>query len=159
MINIINLSAIIDIINISAIIDIINISSIINISDINTMINVLCYLIVLCEENRMNGTNREEKEEEGVTVFFKVAAGIDGIELGDGGIGGGRRNLKRLAFDDVRNARSNAEEVRVRNNAESFVVVENTALVVIFGIRGIDHGTKLWREREGRFEYARVLFW
>ncbi|KAF5950894.1 hypothetical protein HYC85_012887 [Camellia sinensis] len=105
----------------------------------------------------MNGTNKEEEEE--VTVFFKVTARIDGIELRDGGIGGRRRNLKRLAFDDVRSARSDAEEVRVRNNAESFVVVENTALVVPFGIGGIDHGTKLWREREGRFEYARVLLW
>lgn len=57
----------------------------------------------------------------------------------------------------MRSARPNAEEVRVRNNAEGLIVLNDAAFVVPLDIGG--DGTKLRREREVGFEYARVLLW
>jgi hypothetical protein len=95
----------------------------------------------------------------GLTVVLEVAAGVDGLELRDGGARGsdvGR--LQRRALDEPRGAAGvRAKEVRVGHHPERGVVLHHAALSVparpAFGGGG---GERLG-EIEGRQELSRLL--
>lgn len=96
-----------------------------------------------------------------LTVFLEVTAGIERLELGVGvgAIGrNGRRDLKRVTFDDVGGARADAEQVRVGNDAEGLVILDDGTLFVPLGVR-VQERPELRRQIERRFEYTRVFLW
>lgn len=95
-----------------------------------------------------------------LTILFEIAAGINGIEFIDGLIGRRRmRDLEGIDFDGVRSTRAGAEQVRVRNDAEGLVVLDDAAFIVPHGagIVDIDEGPELRRESEARLEDVRVF--
>ena len=57
----------------------------------------------------------------------------------------------------MRGARSDAEKVRIRNNAEGLVVLDDAGLVVPIRRVLIDNGAELWRNVEGWLEYVWVF--
>ena len=70
------------------------------------------------------------------TVLFEIATGIERLELGRFGFRlftGRRRDLERVALDDVRGAGPRAEQVGVGNDAEGLVVLDDAGLVVPLG--------------------------
>lgn len=96
-----------------------------------------------------------------LTILFKIAARIDGIELRSSSIsiarGGRRRKLEGLDLDEVRSASSDTKQVGIGDEAERVVVLDNGTLIVPLGIGIIHEGSELRRDSEGRFEDARVL--
>ena len=67
--------------------------------------------------------------------------------------------MEGIDFHDVRSTRTDAEEVRVGNDAEGLVVLDDAGFVVPLGV-GIldpDEGAELRRESEGWLEDMRVF--
>lgn len=98
-----------------------------------------------------------ERERGKLTVFFEIATRINGLKFVSGFIGG-LSHLEGLAFDDVRSARSHAEQVGVGDETERLVVLNDAGLTVPLG-KFVNERAKLWREREGWLEQVWVLLW
>ena len=95
----------------------------------------------------------------GLTVVLEVAAGVDGLELRDGGARGsdvGR--LQRRALDEPRGAAGvRAKEVGVGHHPERGVVLHHAALCVPARPASGGGGGERLGEIEGRQELSRLL--
>lgn len=99
----------------------------------------------------------------GLTVGLEVAAGVDGLELVNGGarrVDVGR--LERRALDEARRAAGvRAEEVRVRDDPERGVVLHHASLRVparrVAAALGRGGGGERLGQVEGRLELPRLL--